>query len=150
MIMAGVRAADPTEAVTRNVRVQGDTLTICDLEFSRKALDRILVFSVGKASTPMAAAFEGVIEPDGGFAITKLGTEIDAVDLKTIPILRAYHPEPRAANVEASEKVLDMVRGIAPDERVLIVFLVSGGGSALFTAPPPGVSVDDLFALNQL
>ncbi|MBL8143166.1 MAG: DUF4147 domain-containing protein, partial [Acidobacteria bacterium] len=32
----------------------------------------------------------------------------------------------------------------------LVVFLISGGGSALFTAPPPGVGIDDLFTLNQL
>lgn len=150
MIMAGVKAADPTEAITRNVRVAGDSLKICDLEFSRSTLDRILLFSVGKASTPMASAFESVLTPDGGLAITKLGAEIDAVALTSIPIVRAYHPEPRAINVDATQQVLDMVRGIRPDEHVLVVFLISGGGSALFTAPPPGVSVDDLFALNQL
>ena len=67
MIMAGVRAADPTEAVTRNVRVDGDTITICDRTFSRTELDRILVFSVGKAATPMASAFESVasVSPNG-------------------------------------------------------------------------------------
>jgi glycerate 2-kinase len=150
MIMAGVSAADPTEAVKRSVRLAGDTLTICDVEFSRAELDRILLFSVGKASTAMASAFESVLTPDGGLAITKLGAEIGAVGLKSIPIVRAYHPEPRAVNVEATERVLDMVRTIRPGERVLVVFLISGGGSALFTAPPPGVSVDDLFALNQL
>lgn len=150
MIVAGVKAADPTEAVTRSVSVEGGTLKICDLEFRRADIDRILLFSVGKASTPMAAAFERVIRPDGGLAITKIGAEIDAVGLTGVPIVRAYHPEPRAINVEATQQVLEMVRAIKPEERVLIVFLVSGGGSALFTAPPPGVSVDDLFALNQL
>ena len=150
MIMAGVKAADPTEAITRNVRVDGDSLRICDLEFSRSKLDRILLFSVGKASTPMASAFESVLTPDGGLAITKLGAEIGTVALKTIPVVRAYHPEPRAVNIEATERILGMVRGITPGENVLVVLLISGGGSSLFTAPPPGVSVDDLFALNQL
>jgi glycerate-2-kinase len=150
MIMAGVRAADPTEAVTRSVRLAGGTLTIGDVSFARAEIDRILVFAIGKAAAPMASAFESVVTPDGGLAITKFGAEIGAVGLKSIPILRAYHPEPRAVNVEATQQVLDMVRAITPGERVLIVFLVSGGGSALFTAPPPGVSVEDLFALNQL
>src|SRR5205814_1527037 len=140
----------PTEAVKRNVRLQGDTLTICDLTFSRKALDRILLFSVGKASTPMASAFESVVKPDDGLAITKIGSEIDTIELKSIPIVRAYHPEPRAINIEASQKILDMVDAIKPGEKVLVVLMVSGGGSALFTAPPKGVSVDDLFKLNQL
>jgi glycerate 2-kinase len=150
MIMAGVKAADPTEAVKRNVRLEGDTLRICDLTFSRKALDRVLLFSVGKASTRMASAFESVVKPDDGLAITKIGAEIDVSELETIPIVRAYHPEPRAINMEATGKILDMVRGIKPGENVLVVLLVSGGGSALFTAPPPGISVDDLFKLNQI
>src|SRR6201999_658350 len=42
MIMAGVKAADPTEVIKRNVKVAGDTITICDRTFSRPALDRIL------------------------------------------------------------------------------------------------------------
>jgi hydroxypyruvate reductase len=150
MIMAGVKAADPTEAVTRSVRVDGDRLEICDLTFSRAAFDRVLLFSIGKASTAMASAFERVLRPDDGLAITKIGAEIDAIGLTSIPIVRAHHPEPRAINVEASQRILDTIAAIRSGERVLVVFLVSGGGSALFTAPPPGVSVDDLFGLNQL
>jgi hydroxypyruvate reductase len=150
MIMAGVKAADPTEAVTRNVRVEGDRLEICDLTFSRAAFDRVLLFSVGKASTAMASAFESVLRPDGGLAITKIGSEIDAVGLTSIPVVRGYHPEPRPINVEASQTIIDMVQAIGPDEHVLAVFLVSGGGSALFTAPPSEVGVEDLFTLNQL
>ena len=40
--------------------------------------------------------------------------------------------------------------GIQPDEKVLVVFLISGGGSALFTAPPAGITVGDMYELNQL
>ena len=150
MIMAGVKAADPTEAVTRNVTLQGDVLRICDQEFSRAALDRILLFSVGKAATRMASAFEKIVKPDGGLTITKLGAEIDIAALETVPIVRAYHPEPREVNVEASAKILDMVHDIQPGEKVLVVMMISGGGSALFTAPPPQIGVDDLFRLNQI
>lgn len=150
MIMAGVRAADPIAAVKRNVTLEGDTLKICGLKFSRKALDRVLLVSVGKASTPMASAFESVVKPDGGLAITKVGAEIETIELQTIPVVHAYHPEPRAVNVEATEKVLGMVGDIKPNENVLVVLMVSGGGSALFTTPPPGVSVEDLFKLNQI
>lgn len=150
MILAGVKAADPTEAVKRNVTLEGDTLKICDLTFSRKSLDRILLFSVGKVATPMASAFENIVKPDAGLAITKLGAEIDAIELKTIPTVRAYHPEPRAVNMEATQQILDLVEGIQPSEKVLVVLMISGGGSALFTAPPPGISVDDLFKLNQI
>ena len=84
MIMAGVKAADPTEAVTRNVTLAGDALTICDLRFTRSQFDRILLFSVGKASVPMARAFECVLRPDEGLVISKIGSEIDAANRRAL------------------------------------------------------------------
>lgn len=149
MIMAGVRAADPTNAVRNNVRVEGRHLIISGTEYDLDKYDRVLLFGIGKASTPMCAAFESILVPDGGLAITKLGAEINIVETKTIPIRRAYHPEPREVNIEYSQEIWDMVNAISPDDKVLIVFMVSGGGSALFDLPPEGVSIDDLFLLNR-
>lgn len=149
MIMAGVRAADPTNAVKNNVKLEGRRLLISGVEYDLDKYDRVLLFGIGKASTPMCAAFESILEPDGGLAITKLGEEISIVETKTIPIRRAYHPEPREVNIQYSQEIWDMVDAISPNEKVLIVFMVSGGGSALFEIPPEGVSVDDLFQMNR-
>ena len=67
---------------------------------------------------------------DGGMAITKLGSEIDAIELQTIPIVRAYHPEPRAINEEATQKILDMIEGIKPGENVLELQAVNAGAGS--------------------
>lgn len=150
MIMAGVKAADPIEAIKNCVKVTNDSLVINDLTFNRAEIDRILLFGVGKAATPMCSAFEGIIRPDGGLALTKIGDEIDLIPLESIPVYRAYHPEPRQENLEYSQKIMDLVNGIKPDERVLIVFMISGGGSALFCAPPAGISIEDMHRLNEL
>lgn len=150
MIMAGVKASDPTEAIRHNVSVDGDILRVVDQEFNLKEIDRVLLFGIGKASTPMAYAFEQILPPTDGIVITKKGDEIGAMELKTVPVYLAYHPEPREINIEVSQKIVDMVQGIKPDEKVLVVFLVSGGGSALFDVPPEGVSVEDLFKFNQI
>lgn len=150
MIHAAVKVADPTEAIKRNVSVDADTLRICELELPLPDFDRVLLFGIGKASTPMARAFEEIIKPDDGLVITKAGDEINLVELESVPVYQAFHPEPREINVEVSRKILDMVEAIKPDEKVLIVFMISGGGSALFTAPAEGISVDDMFKLNQI
>jgi glycerate 2-kinase len=150
MIAAAVKAADPTEAIKRNVSVDGDTLRICDLELKLSEFDRVLLFGIGKASTTMARAFEEILTPDDGLVITKAGDEINLVELKSVPVYEAYHPEPREINVEVSRKIVDMVEAIKPDEKVLIIFMISGGGSALFTVPAEGISVDDMFKLNQI
>jgi len=150
MILAGVNAADPRQSIQDSVRVDGDILTVRGDAFSLKEYDRILLFGVGKAATPMCQAFEGILKPDAGLAITKIGEEICIADVKTIPVKRAFHPEPRKENAEYSRMVLDMVDAIGEGERALVFLMVSGGGSALFSCAPKTVSIEDKFTLNQL
>ena len=150
MIMAGVNIADPRQSIQDNVSLEGDNLTVCGDVFSLKAYSRVLLFGVGKASTPMCQAFEQILKPDGGLVITKIGEEICIADVETIPVKRAYHPEPRAENAEYSREILDLIDGIRDDEKVLVFLMVSGGGSALFSCAPESVGIEDKFRLNQL
>ncbi|MBU2581124.1 MAG: DUF4147 domain-containing protein [Alphaproteobacteria bacterium] len=150
MIMAGVNVADPRQSIKDSVKVDGDTLTVRGDVFSLKDYDKVLLFGVGKASTPMCQAFEDIIRPDAGLVITKIGEEICIADVKTVPVKRAYHPEPRAENAEYSREILDMIDGIGEGEKALVFLMVSGGGSALFTCAPATVSIEDKFKLNQL
>jgi len=150
MIMAGVRAADPTQAVLDSVRLDGKTLTVRGDTFNLDDYDRILMFGIGKAAAPMARALEQIVKCDGGLVITKLGDEIGNVEVKSVPVYRAYHPEPRAENVKYSTMILDQVKALDPNSPTLIFFLITGGGSALFTAPPEGITIDDMFRMNEL
>lgn len=150
MIMAGVNVADPRQSIKDNVKVEGDTLTVREDVFSLKEYDKVLLFGVGKASTPMCQAFEEILTPDDGLVITKIGEEICIAEVKSIPVKRAYHPEPRAENAEYSREILDMIDGIGDDEKVLVLLMVSGGGSSLFSCAPESVSIEDKFKLNQL
>ena len=150
MILAGVKAADPTQAVLENVKVAGDTLTVCGDTYSLADYDRVLLFGIGKAAAPMAAALEQVVDCDGGLAIIKKGDEIGNVEVKSIPVYEAYHPQPRAENIEYSSKILAEVEALDPNSRTLVFFLITGGGSALFEAPPAGISIDELFRMNEL
>jgi len=150
MILTGVNAADPRQAIKDGVHVNGDTLTVCGDTYSLKDYHRVLLFGIGKAATPMCQAFENILKPDDGLAITKIGEEICIADVKSIPVKRAYHPEPRKENAEYSRVILDMIDAIGETERVLVFLMVSGGGSALFSCAPATVSIEDKFALNQL
>jgi len=148
--MAGVNAADPRQSVKDNIRVTGDTLTVCGDAYSLKQYDRVLLFGIGKAATPMCQAFENILKPDDGLVITKIGAEIGIAEVKTVPVKLAYHPEPRKENAEYTRIILDMIDGIRDGERVLVFLMVSGGGSSLFSCAPPAVSIEDKFVLNQL
>jgi glycerate 2-kinase len=150
MIMAGVNVADPRQSIKDSVKLDGKTLTVRNDVFSLEDYDRVLLFGVGKAATPMCQAFEEIVKPDAGLAITKIGEEICIADVKTIPVKRAYHPEPRAENAQYSREILDMIDGIGEGEKALVFLMISGGGSALFSCAPEGVSIEDKFNLNQL
>lgn len=150
MIMAGVNVADPRQSIQDNVKLEEERLTVCGDVFSLKDYDRVLLFGVGKASTPMCQAFEKIVKPDDGLVITKIGEEICIAEVTTVPVKRAYHPEPRAENAAYSREILDMIDGIGENEKVLVFLMVSGGGSSLFSCAPEGVSIEDKFRLNQL
>ena len=150
MILSGVAAADPRQSIRDRVKREGNVLTVCGDTFSLNEYDRVFLFGIGKAATPMCAAFEDILKPDEGLVITKKGTEIALVDVKSIPVVQAYHPEPREENAQYSRRILDMVDSIREGERVLVVLMISGGGSALFCCPPENVRIEDKFVLNEL
>ncbi|MBP5231656.1 MAG: DUF4147 domain-containing protein, partial [Clostridia bacterium] len=93
---------------------------------------RILV-AVGKAAWDMAdAAVRFLKEPvSDGIVITKHGHARGPIG--PLKIREAGHPVPDADTFRATEEVLSMTSGLGPEDRVL--FLVSGGGSALFEKP---------------
>lgn len=89
----------------------------------------MLLAATGKAAWQMAhAAVEALGSVDGGVVVTKYGHvkgEIPGVDC-----YEAGHPVPDDNNFAATEKVLELVQGLTEEDTVL--FLLSGGGSALF------------------
>ena len=106
---------------------------------------RLIVIGAGKASAAMAAAFEkhytGKIE---GIVVTRYGFDVPT---QHIQILQAAHPVPDLAGVEAVEQIMALLKTAGKDD--LVICLLSGGGSALLTAPVDGVSFEDIQNLNK-
>ena len=117
--------------------------------------DRVLVVGAGKASVPFAGALEaclGEVVPVEGAVAVPAGvpdTVPDGMPRPTrIRVLEGGHPVPTAAGTQAAADALALARSAGPDD--LVVALISGGGSALWTLPPDGVSLDDLRATTHL
>ena len=93
---------------------------------------RIFHVAAGKAAWQMAdAAVKTLGQMEDGVVVTKYG-HVKA----EIPGVRCYeagHPVPDANSFAATEKALELVHGLHPEDTVL--FLLSGGGSALFEKP---------------
>ena len=120
IITASLKAVLPDEAVRRALQ-----------SFQPKS-GRVLLVATGKAAWQMAhAAVEALGSVDGGVVVTKydhVKGEIPGVDC-----YEAGHPVPDDNNFAATEKALELVQGLTEEDTVL--FLLSGGGSALFEKP---------------
>jgi glycerate 2-kinase len=109
---------------------------------------RLLVVGAGKAAAAMARAVERHYHdlPDErfeGVVVTRYG---HAVPTERITVLEAGHPVPDEAGVRATERIVALARSAEAGDRVLV--LVSGGGSALLTAPA-GVTASEKAALTR-
>lgn len=103
------------------------------LEGKKFSDGRLLLVSVGKAAWSMAsAAYEILGEAiDEGMVITKHG--YSRGEIGKLKIFEAGHPVPDDDSFSATSKVLEMTEKLKENDTV--VFLLSGGGSALFEAP---------------
>ena len=94
---------------------------------------RVFLVAVGKAGWQMAhAALQCLPTPPAqGIVVTKYGHV--TAELPGILCMEAGHPVPDENSFDAAQAVLDMTANLSPTDTVL--FLLSGGGSALFEKP---------------
>lgn len=106
---------------------------------------RLIVVGAGKASAAMARAVEQQWSgPLDGLVVTRYG---HGVPCERIEIVEAAHPVPDAAGEAAAARILQKLRGLREEDRVLA--LMSGGGSALLVAPADGVTLAEKRALTS-
>lgn len=110
---------------------------------------RIIVVGAGKAAAKMALAVERAWadrEPTG-VVVTTHGADLPDPPARRIAVRQANHPTPDAPGAAAAAEMLALVRGLSADD--LVLALISGGGSSLATLPAPGLSLDDMIAVNR-
>ncbi len=106
----------------------------------------VKLIAIGKAAWRMAHAACTTLgdQVDCGVIITKYNHSEE--EIPRIEIFEAGHPVPDENGVRGTRRALELVRGLTQEDTVL--FLVSGGGSALFELPLEGASLDDIAALT--
>ena len=130
IITAAIQAVQPDEAVRR--ALDGRTFP-----------GRVLLVAAGKAAWQMAKAASDFLgnRIESGVVVTKY----DHVKgpIANFTCCEAGHPVPDENSFAGTQKALDLVTGLQPDDTVL--FLLSGGGSALFEKPlVPGPVLRDI------
>jgi hydroxypyruvate reductase len=106
---------------------------------------RMIVIGCGKASATMAKVVEDNWPgPLSGLVVTRYGY---AAPCQRIEIVEAAHPVPDAAGLTGAKRMLDLVKGLSPDD--LVLCLISGGGSALLPLPIEGLTLEDKQMVNR-
>ena len=130
IIAASIRAVQPDEAVSRALTGQNFP-------------GRVVLVAAGKAAWQMAkAAYDCLGDRiDGGVVVTKYDHVMGPIS--NFICCEAGHPVPDENSFAGTQKALDLVSGLKAEDTVL--FLLSGGGSALFEKPlVPGPVLQDV------
>ena len=130
IVAASIKAVQPDEAVSRALSGQ-------------KFPGRVLLVAAGKAAWQMAkAAYDCLGDRiENGVVVTKYDHVMGPI--ANFTCCEAGHPVPDENSFAGTQKALDLVAGLTPEDTVL--FLLSGGGSALFEKPlVPGEVLQDV------
>jgi hydroxypyruvate reductase len=109
---------------------------------------RVRLLAVGKAAPTMAraalAAWQGRIER--GLVVVPDGTSADLSE-PSLEAVRAGHPLPDLRSLEAAERAFALAEGsggpLRTEAKDLLLVLVSGGASALLSAPAPPLTLEE-------
>jgi len=144
VLRAALKVVDPKEAVKNYLHHQ-QTL-VAQIKASS---GRLIVVGAGKASAPMVDAVIDIFANriTTGTVIVKYEHIQPTTTPSTIDIVEAGHPVPDEAGLRATQDIISLLKDTTANDTVLC--LISGGGSALLTAPAPGITLADLQATNQ-
>ncbi|MCC7022269.1 MAG: DUF4147 domain-containing protein [Thermomicrobiales bacterium] len=148
LFAAALAAVDPERAV-RSTLAESDTGHLV-VDGERRATPAgVHLVAVGKAAVAMSRgalkALDGAIV--SGDVITKEG-HVDSELPSKVRVHEASHPIPDERGVRATRAMLDALGGLSPD--VVVLALISGGGSALLEAPKVGLTLEDFARTTDL
>lgn len=158
ILWAAIQAVEPQTAVLRFVRREGETLWIAGQPYDLTRIGEIRLLGVGKAALGMTLPLLRLLAdrapqtllipktlPDR-FSLSALGEDHGESLINRVHIQPGGHPIPNENSLLAGQKARALASGLT--EHDLLICLISGGGSALMSAPRPGISLDDLQRLT--
>jgi glycerate 2-kinase len=141
-----IAAINLRKAMAERLRYEEGNLFAGDAEVSLTPPPSVV--AIGKAAGRMAATLDEIL---GGriAAGVVVAPAIPAARLEHFRYFEGGHPYPNSDSVAGAEAALELVSGLGADD--LVIFLISGGGSALFEKPlNPEVSLKDLILFNRV
>ena len=144
ILEAGLKAADPENIIPKFVT--HDSITIGEKKIELSKFSNIYTIAFGKAGDTMTKAINKIIPIKSGIIVIPKGSK-SQIKSKKFQIFNSGHPKPNQTSVKAAKEVLKFVENRKADE--FVIFLVSGGGSALM-AIPDNITLDDKIHVTDL
>jgi hydroxypyruvate reductase len=143
-VEAGIEAAHPRQVVRSSVSLEGDRLTVADATYDLSEHGEVLLVGGGKATGTVATVLADILgdRPTGGAIVTT-----ESVDIPAIECFEGGHPVPNEEGVAGARRVLELADGAG--EETLVLAVITGGGSALMTAPAEGIDLADVQAVTD-
>ena len=148
IFLHAVHAADLQKILSSKVSLKNRVLRMGERKYPLSQYERIFVAGTGKASAAMGVNLERIL----GTRITKGLVNVKyghSQKLRRIQVQEAGHPLPDEKGLEGAGEMVRMLTSLT--EKDLVIFLISGGGSALLPLPAEGITLEEKQATtNQL
>lgn len=144
ILEAGLAAADPVNIVPKfvtksHIKARGETLELAKYS-------KIYTIAFGKAGDSMTRAVNAIIQVQSGIIVIPKGSK-SVIKGRKFQIFNSGHPRPDRTSIRAAKEVIKFLQNRKQDE--LVIFLVSGGASALL-ALPDGVTLEEKIRVTDL
>jgi glycerate 2-kinase len=141
-------AIDVRAALERKLDRDGSKIQAGGAVIDLRDFETILAMAYGKGSPAMAQGLVRILAPEfpvEGILVAPGGRSSPSLRWR---VFTGGHPIPNAGSFAAGRAILDRLARC--DEKTLVIFLISGGGSALVEQPlDPSISLADFQALHS-
>ncbi len=140
-------AIDIRATLSRKLAREGSRIHAGSTAFDLNDFREIVVIAYGKASVAMAEALSEILAPEFRVEGILVAPAAPARELRGWRTFVGGHPVPNVESLAAGRAILDRLARC--DERTLVIFLISGGGSSLVEQPlDPAVTLEDFQKLH--
>jgi hydroxypyruvate reductase len=147
-----ISAVNPYERLKEVIRIEKNRFFVRVEEDSEQCFDinsfkKMFLIGSGKASASMAQALEKIFGDriTKGFVTTKYG---HSLPLKKIEVIEAGHPIPDQKGFKGAKKIQSLLKESGTED--LVIFILSGGASALLPLPANGIALEEKQEVTQL
>lgn len=139
---------DIPSVMARKLWMDGNRLVLPDATVNLAPISRVVIVAIGKAAHAMVSGLVALLPPDLQLNGVVTAPTPPAAPVPGLKYFVAGHPIPNEDSLRAAVAIVRLLRTC--DERTLVFFLLSGGGSALLELPlDPSLALEDVQAVHR-